>query len=92
MKKLTFLQFVNEQEDENTPSTTTRIDTMDDKELRRLSTMSPERRKAEMDRKKRKEVMSAESPRLRTLLKQKDNIEQQIAVERAKNKTGEAQP
>lgn len=84
-KKITFLQFIKEQ-GANEENTASNIEDMDSQELRRLSSMDTKRRSTEMARKKRKEQMDTQSPTLRNLLKQKDIIEQKIAVEKAKLK------
>lgn len=70
----------------STQPTTTSVVDMEQTDLRRLSSMDVARRDKELKRRKRKEITTAESPRLRTLLQQRDKIEQQIQIERAKLK------
>lgn len=84
-KKLTLISFILEQDDETGAST---ISDMGQNELRRLSSMDSAKRQDEMNRRKRKEIKDTKSPRLRNLLMQKQKIEQQIEIERAKAKQG----
>lgn len=81
MNKINFLKFLLSEQD---AGATTDVTTMDSTELRRLSSMDTERRKREYARKRRQEQMETKSTRLRSLLKQKENIEKLIAAERAK--------
>ena len=87
MKKITFISFIKEAIDPQPTNNSSSASDMEPEELRRLSNMDPARREHELANRKRKEKQLV-SPRLRTLLQQKDNIEQQIAIERAKEKQG----
>lgn len=83
--KISFLKYLL---DEQTVTSNTSIEDMESNELTRLAKMSPEQKKSAMEKKRRLEKHEAQSPRLRQLLLQKEKIEQLIAVERAKTKTG----
>lgn len=83
MNKTSFLKFMMEQMTDK-ENFSTNLSDIGQKELRRLSTMNPERREQELIRKKRKERLSIKSPRLRALLMQKTKIEQQIQIEKDK--------
>lgn len=74
--------------EQNEETGSSSITDMDQSEIRRLSSMDKNKRQDELNRRKRREIKDTKSPRLRNLLMQKQKIEQQIEIERAKEKQG----